>query len=38
MNGSDLIAPLIIALVTGGLAGVVVWKAYDLKEWYEKRR
>jgi hypothetical protein len=36
MHASDLVVPLIIALVAGGITGLIVWKAYDVKDWVGK--
>ncbi len=38
MHASDLVVPLIIAAIVGGLTGLVVWKAYALKDWAGKLR
>ncbi len=38
MHASDLIVPLIIAVIVGGLTGLVVWKAYDVRNWAGKVR
>ncbi len=33
MHASDLVVPLVIAVVAGGVTGLIVWKAYDVKNW-----
>ena len=36
MHASDLVVPLIIALIAGGLTSLIVWRAYDVKNWIGK--